>query len=443
MLGSEILEVAIGVIFIYMLVSVICSAIREAIEAKLKTRAAYLAHGIRELLHDQAGTGLAKSFYEHPLIYSLFAGGSGDPPIAPAKPGEKPAKLAKLARGRTLPSYIPSKNFALALMDMAVRGPATDAVSGDPEAPAMSLESVRAHVLNLQNPAVQRVMLTAIDSAQGDLDRAVANLTAWYDSGMDRVSGWYKRSTHWILFWVGLFIAVSLNVDTLAIADFLYRNDAARAAVVARAESAARDSLFATDSARAERRYVAARAGIDSLAIPMGWGEDSELGVAIKNAINERGSDEQMEKWRLVAVLVLVAIPGWLLTAFAATMGAPFWFDVLNKVMVIRSTVKPAEKSPPESSEDRQAGTKATRSTAPVSAPAAGEKPADTAAGAGAGAGAAATLAGAPPGAPPPPAPGEVSAPLDADSALDGCDVDMAEDEMPDEELPAAEGGVA
>src|SRR5207237_3183830 len=47
-------------------------------------------------------------------------------------------------------------------------------------------------------------------------------------------------------------------------------------------------------------------------------------------------------------------ILGWLLTAVAATMGAPFWFDLLNKVMVIRSTVKPHEKSPEESSEDRQ-----------------------------------------------------------------------------------------
>jgi len=39
----------------------------------------------------------------------------------------------------------------------------------------------------------------------------------------------------------------------------------------------------------------------------------------------------------------------------AATLGAPFWFDVLNKITVIRSTVKPHEKSPEEASEDRQA----------------------------------------------------------------------------------------
>ncbi len=47
-------------------------------------------------------------------------------------------------------------------------------------------------------------------------------------------------------------------------------------------------------------------------------------------------------------------IAGWAITAFAVSLGAPFWFDILNKFMVVRSTVKPAEKSPPEASKDPQ-----------------------------------------------------------------------------------------
>jgi hypothetical protein len=72
MFGSQILEVAIGLIFIFVLVSVICSVVREGIESWLKTRAAFLEHGIRELLHDKQAQGLARSFYNHPLIYGLF-----------------------------------------------------------------------------------------------------------------------------------------------------------------------------------------------------------------------------------------------------------------------------------------------------------------------------------------------------------------------------------
>jgi hypothetical protein len=46
---------------------------------------------------------------------------------------------------------------------------------------------------------------------------------------------------------------------------------------------------------------------------------------------------------------------GLLLTGFAVSQGAPFWFDVLNKFMVIRSTVKPSEKSKEQPSKDRPA----------------------------------------------------------------------------------------
>jgi hypothetical protein len=58
--------------------------------------------------------------------------------------------------------------------------------------------------------------------------------------------------------------------------------------------------------------------------------------------------------WTLAFPIILNSLFGWLLTAVAVTFGAPFWFDTLNKIMVIRSTVKPREKSPEEYSEDRQ-----------------------------------------------------------------------------------------
>ena len=41
---------------------------------------------------------------------------------------------------------------------------------------------------------------------------------------------------------------------------------------------------------------------------------------------------------------------GWIMTAFALSLGAPFWFDMLNKLIVVRSTVKPKEKSQDEPS---------------------------------------------------------------------------------------------
>jgi hypothetical protein len=181
MFDSEILDVAVGVTFIFALVSIMCSAIREALEAWFKTRAAYLEHGIRMLLHDIIAKdgGLARGFYEHPLIRSLYA--------SAYVPGEVRDQPRLFAKGRGLPSYIPARSFALVLMDVAARGPVTDSVSGDPAAPAISVESVRRNIRNIGNPAVQRLLLTAIDAGEGDLDKARAFVEAWYDSAMDRL----------------------------------------------------------------------------------------------------------------------------------------------------------------------------------------------------------------------------------------------------------------
>lgn len=393
MFGSEILEVAIGLIFIFLLLSIICSALREVIEAKVKSRAAYLEHGIRELLHDRSGKGLASSLYNHPLVYSLFAS-KYEPP---AEPTDVPKMFA---RGGDLPSYIPSKNFALALMDMATRGRDTDAISSDPNAPAITMETLRTNVLNLGNQAVQRVLLIALDSARGDLDRAQKNIEAWFDSSMDRVSGWYKRSTQWILFFIGLGLAIGLNVNTIVIADYLYKNQDVREALVARAELAAKDPASVNSYEAAKKELQAAR-------LPIGW-DDWRLLRA----------DEPWDQWDDIFTPML----GWLLTALAVSMGAPFWFDLLNKVMVIRSTVKPHEKSKEEGSEDRQVP-RATPEAAVFAAPLMQESAAI---------------------APPPPATStSVPSPRDAESNIDGCDVSMADaDATEDEELPEAEGGV-
>src|SRR3954464_6400533 len=74
MFGSNVLEIALGLGVLFLLLSLMATAIREAIESVLKTRAVYLERGIREMLGDRDGIGIAKQLYEHPLISSLFRG---------------------------------------------------------------------------------------------------------------------------------------------------------------------------------------------------------------------------------------------------------------------------------------------------------------------------------------------------------------------------------
>src|ERR1700748_2112946 len=100
MFGSEMLDIAIGMIFVYLLLSLICSSINELIERQLKNRAADLEAGLRELLGDDTGTGLVAELYQHGMINGLFKG------------DYKPTDQSNL------PSYIPARNFALAIMSI-------------------------------------------------------------------------------------------------------------------------------------------------------------------------------------------------------------------------------------------------------------------------------------------------------------------------------------
>jgi hypothetical protein len=413
MFGSRILEVAIGIIFVFLLVSMICSAIREGIESWVKARAAFLEHGIRELLHDRHAVGIARSLYTHPLVYGLYA--------ADYQPRSAARPLTALARGGNLPSYIPSRSFALALLDIAARGTGVHGAASGPTAPALSLETARANVLNLENGAVQRVLLGAIDTAHGDMEQAIANLAAWYDSAMDRVSGAYKRATQKLLLGIGLTVAVVLNVNIVAIAHHLFRDDVERATLVAHAESVARDSSFLGGDAQGQ--YARARAALDSLRLPIGW-DDVRLTPpwdtrAVRDASGAATTVRELRFW----TYVFEPLVGWTLAALAAMLGAPFWFDLLNKVMVVRSTVKPHEKSPEESSEDRQTSNdrRTTNDRTLVVAPGAHgrEPPAETAL--------------------------VVEPAPDPDAEVDACDVeaDATTKLTDDEELPAARGGVA
>lgn len=362
MFGSWVLDVGIGLIVVFILFATICSSVREGIEACMKTRASFLERGIRELLNDKKGTGLNRLLYEHPLIFSLF---SGDYQTTSQR--QAPSIFD---RGRNLPSYIPSRSFALALFDLVARGP----VRRDPEssgttllmpasgtlaqapqsllAPPLTLEALRARIGELGSEPLSRVMLAAIDTAGGDLEVFLKNIEEWFDRTMERVSGWYRRKTNLIVFLIALVLAGAFNIDSFAIANHLYRNQADRDTIVKQAEAmlnkraaeiSRQSGALASQQAQSTPKPAAKAAPEasgavasqpdartndansppllfnDSLSLPIGW-----------------TTLDHYASWRVVPLM----LAGWLVTAIAATLGAPFWFDVLGKIMIVRSTFK-------------------------------------------------------------------------------------------------------
>ncbi|HEY0606383.1 MAG TPA: hypothetical protein VGD58_25895 [Herpetosiphonaceae bacterium] len=285
--------------------------------------------------HTAARSGISiKKLYEHPLISSLYNGDYG--------------QKSRWIRGSNLPSYIPARNFALAVMSLVY-----DENALDPEAP-LSFDSLREAVSRLPTDLhIRGALLALIDSADQDLDKVRQNIEEWYNGTMDRVAGWYKRRAQWVLGIMGFGFALFLNLDTFAIATTLARDAYAREALVAASQTyidEAKASPVASpppttscnnDKNSPECRFDTNMTTLRSLPLPIGWSWD------------KLPPDPLSQNWWWFWFFKIL---GLLCTGLAVSLGAPFWFDLLNKLMVIRSTVKPKEKSPEEGSEDRPAG---------------------------------------------------------------------------------------
>jgi hypothetical protein len=352
--GSEILDVGIGLALLFLFMSLIATALRELIENILKSRSKNLERGITELLNTGNKSNLVSAFYTHPIIASLYKGDY--------QPGSK-----------DLPSYIPRQSFSIALLDI---------VAGASQAGhQLSIDSLRATLANKGNlNPVDRVVLTALDTAENDLNRVRKTLEDWYDGTMDRVAGWYTRDTGRILGILGIAAAVFFNVDAITVAQRLINDKALRNIVVAQAqryvEATNSGTTSNTGGTTAGITGTTADSGkpgsaaatlplenvsqikgrLDQIGFPIGWVRSANgVPYPFPQACTLAALNGGNPVYNCSVGTWVVSAPcGWIITALAIMLGAPFWFDVLNKFMVIRSTVKPKEKSPDEASVDRQ-----------------------------------------------------------------------------------------
>ena len=318
MFNSSVIDVAIGLVFVFLLLSLICTAAHEIIEAFMKARASNLERGICELAGSNSQDFVTR-LYSHGLINSLFKGTYN-------------AAAKGFFSKRNLPSYIPSKNFALAVIDMKNAG------------------------VNL--PQNIRDALKAFETVAGqDVAQLQLHIEEWYNGAMERVSGWYKRRSQWIVLTLGLAAAIAVNADCIDIAKRLSTDSNLRQSVERMAETTVKANPV-NDQRTPLDRIKEDLASLDGIGLPLGWGKTAP---------------EALE-------MVKLHWAGWLLTALAISLGAPFWFDMLNKIMVVRSTVKPSEKSGPEASKDAKPAASATPAgdSAAGAGQAGGEAPADS-----------------------------------------------------------------
>ena len=341
MLNNSAFDIVIGLVFIYLLYSLLGSLLQEIIATNIGLRGYVLKKAIQRMLDDNGSTSMCEQFYQHPLIKYL---------------GADTLLLSKL------PSYMDKVSFSKVVIDL-LRGD-DFAMKTKEELKAKIHQSLEEGKTSWGGIVIQNETLKQIQSlwneAEADVDKFKELLEQWFEQMMMRSTGWYKRYTQLILFGIGIGISVAFNVDTLKIAKNLQENPELRQQIVNRADAFVKnhpnlkveletnkkniDSLtsitaVSKDSLKevAETRYVALQALSDSLTK-----QASEL------VMNDIQSSQEILAigWKggFCKNFTLASLLGWLISALAISMGAPFWFDLLNKVMKLRSAVATGEK---------------------------------------------------------------------------------------------------
>lgn len=388
MFGSNILEVAVGVVFVYLLLSLVCTIVNEGIASLINQRGKILIAGIKNLLNDENLSGLAQQMYNHGLVVGVSENGSN-----PKKPNG-------------LPSYMSPTNFALSLLDLlqahganimdkqekvtAAQGQpdllqaatadlkkAADALSSTPrtgEAPTPQaggaptavreavkisqkiaagadateqilatgrelaskykpLDSIGAAIRALPPSQIKDSLTVLLDKTKREVQLAekdvssgehyvqglLQNVEHWFSDGMDRFAGWYKRWTQWLSLLVAAIVVVLANADTIKVARTILHDDTFRGAVVSAAETAIQNKDGEKD--------LLAQA--ESLGLPFGWTQSGDIDT--KNG-------------GTIFVSCLMKIVGLGVSILAVSLGAPFWFDVLSKIVNVRATGKPPQQ---------------------------------------------------------------------------------------------------
>jgi hypothetical protein len=324
MFNSNVLDIVIGLIFVYLTLAILCTAANEWVAAVTKRRGKTLERGVRQLLADQvvpnADRGdqqFAEEFYRHPLITKL------------------------LDRGNH-PAYLSPRTFAAAVTDIVTNtGPAPPAPSVTSGLTPDKIETPLPNFAGLPEGQVKRSVLALIQHLKERNDPAVVQqaLEAWFNDSMDRVSGWYKRRTQLWTIIIAAALTILVNADTVHIVRQLRNDPVLRSAVI-------------------EEAKVRSQKPRPTVTVEYKDENDPTSPTVTRNegdALSQKELDVlgQMIGWHspFRDNLRGETFLGWLLTVLAISMGAPFWFDLLNKIMRVRfagkspdETAKPPEK---------------------------------------------------------------------------------------------------
>lgn len=141
---------------------------------------------------------------------------------------------------------------------------------------------------------------------------------------MERANTWYSRRVQYIVLVLGFMIAFAVNADTLRMVDQMNNDEKLRKELVQSASEYVKNNPQGNSSPSKD---------------PLDTKVKEEYHQLLNESHNLLGwENSEKEERRL-----FLRIAGFLLTAFAISLGSGFWFDLLKKILNIRTLGKPTQ----------------------------------------------------------------------------------------------------
>jgi len=172
--------------------------------------------------------------------------------------------------------------------------------------------------------AIARRIEVTTDATRNEVEQFGHEIEKWFDRGMERATGVYKRNAKAVALMIGVATAIAINADSFHIATRLAKDPVLRSSIAQTA-----DQLVADTSGDFSENLVQVQTAVDQalaeIPFPLGYND-----VVVQQQLAAE------EAWPVP--LVQRRFLGWLVSGFAISMGSTFWFNVLKKIVNIRNT---------------------------------------------------------------------------------------------------------
>ena len=316
-------NVLIGLSLVFGALAMAVSAISESVNTHFKVRSNILLRGLQKLFNAPTAGGwkeneiLLQPFVSPRLFVPATSNSSvkdvnarllldllGHASVNPL--AEQLYDATKQPENTTIPpnsrpSYLAADQFALAFYDVLI-------ALGQGTTMAAALPQVK-------DPQLSAFLSGIFRSAGEDKGKWLQALGDWFDSAMDRLSGEFKRYVRIVSFLLAFGLAAGINVDAISIMHAIVTDPALAQSVPTTQPISPTDAL----------------ARISTAGLPIGWKDGRPVSW-------HHPEPSPPLKWPRRLWLSLSTVLGWTMTAFAAQLGAPFWFDLLQKFVQLRGT---------------------------------------------------------------------------------------------------------